>query len=103
MDTKVHVHEGDIEAFRSRDMGGVDELDQLLELLPEQFASMLQSHHMRDYLIEIVMDLGRRPYALFKDTSRLFGETEIDELDLSKAESILGEFGKNNRTGIPGM
>lgn len=40
-----------------------DDLDALLQVLPEDIRSPLASHPQRAELLEVVLDLGRRPEA----------------------------------------
>ena len=42
-----------------------EDLDKLLETLPSFLTNHINSHIYKDRIIEIVMDLGRRPEARF--------------------------------------
>lgn len=44
-----------------------DDLDDLLRVLPHDLRSCLAHHPSRSGLIEVVLDLGRRPEARFQD------------------------------------
>jgi hypothetical protein len=85
----------------------VDNLDLLLDCLPgEIIASVreLSTHEElaagRDGLLEIVMDLGRRPEARLTSGDVTLLEREVTEEDLSWVISRIGEFGGDNRAGI---
>ena len=54
----------------------------------------------RDGLLEIVMDLGRRPEARLTSGDVTLLEREVTEEDLSWTISRIGEFGGDNRAGI---
>jgi len=40
-----------------------DDLQKLLDILPQEIRQVIEQHQERDSLIEVVMDLGRRPSA----------------------------------------
>ena len=42
-----------------------DDLNKLLDVLPKFISDTLQKHPSREQLIEIVLDIGRRPEARF--------------------------------------
>ena len=46
-----------------------DNLNQLLEIVPDFIRRPLESHPKQEILIEIVLDIGRRPEARFADGS----------------------------------
>ncbi|HSW41120.1 MAG TPA: R3H domain-containing nucleic acid-binding protein [Patescibacteria group bacterium] len=54
----------------------------------------------RDALIEIVMDLGRRPEARFPDSEVTLLDREVDEADIAHVVDKIGLFGADNRAGI---
>ena len=51
-------------------------------------------------LIEVVMDLGRRPQARFHNSEIYLGDREITAKDLHYVVDSIGEFGDDNRAGI---
>ncbi|MCL6534280.1 MAG: AAA family ATPase [Armatimonadetes bacterium] len=78
-----------------------DDLHALLEVLPPTIRQWLEEQPDLDSLLEVVLDLGRMPEARFmKRTIRLEG-TQVEEYDLKYVEERIGEFGKDNRAGIP--
>jgi len=81
-----------------------DDLTSLLEVCPEDVREVLINHPDRGNLLEIVLDLGRKPEARFlgKTASISLREEEISLEDLQLAEESLGEFGGDNRAGITG-
>lgn len=77
-----------------------DNLDELLDVLPEGLKARI-GPEVRDQLIEIVLDLGRRPEARFIDRYEYLREEPITREDLEYVEARLGAFGNDNRAGIP--
>ena len=81
-----------------------DDLDALLQVLPEDIRSPLASHPQRAELLEVVLDLGRRPEARFLGSrgGEYLRESPITKEDLDHADSALGQFGGDNRAGVEG-
>ena len=77
-----------------------DDLDKLLEILPEFIRFPLANHIKRKYLIEIVMDLGRRPEARFPHGPEYLSSKNVDWYDLDYCIKQLGHFSGDNRSGI---
>lgn len=77
-----------------------DNLDALLAVLPPPIASSLEAANRSEDLLEVILDLGRRPEARFVD-----GEIELSTQEISQAEidyvvSRIADFGDDNRAGI---
>ncbi|KAG1658883.1 hypothetical protein FOA52_000671 [Chlamydomonas sp. UWO 241] len=81
-----------------------DDLDVLLKALPEDIRSPLIHHPSRNELLEVVLDLGRRPEARFlgKPGGDFLREAPVMADDLIAAEAAVGLFGHDNRAGITG-
>ncbi|PRW56891.1 P-loop containing nucleoside triphosphate hydrolase [Chlorella sorokiniana] len=81
-----------------------DDLDALLQVLPGDIREPLVNHPERASLLEVVLDLGRRPEARFlgKPGGQFLREAEINKEDLAHAEAALGDFGGDNRAGVEG-
>ncbi|GAB4813775.1 hypothetical protein N2152v2_000821 [Parachlorella kessleri] len=81
-----------------------DDLDSLLQLLPADIRDPLVNHPKRASLLEVVLDLGRRPEARFlgERGGEYLREAEITREDLDAAEAAVGEFGGDNRAGVQG-
>jgi stage III sporulation protein SpoIIIAA len=83
-----------------------DDLDNLLEVLPESITSALRGVGRFDELIEIVMDLGRAPesrYASVADPSQaelILRQEEVSLEDLAYVVGRIGNFDTDNRAGI---
>ena len=77
-----------------------DDLEQLLKILPGFIKSRLIKHPKLDTLIEIVMDLGRRPEARFPSGPEYLSDSVISWQDLEYSIKYLGNFTDDNRAGI---
>ncbi|HEY9847462.1 MAG TPA: AAA family ATPase, partial [Candidatus Caenarcaniphilales bacterium] len=77
-----------------------DDLDQLLDILPEGIRLHLEQHPQRTSLVEVVMDLGRRPEARFPGKATYLSETTISRADLDYCVERVGLFSGDNRAGI---
>ena len=77
-----------------------DNLNQLLEIVPDFIQGPLKYHPKREILIEIVLDIGRRPEARFADGSEYLSYRTIVWQDLDYIVKRLGKFSDDNRAGI---
>ncbi|MAV09847.1 MAG: AAA family ATPase [Synechococcus sp. MED850] len=77
-----------------------DDLDRLLDLLPEPVQAALKPDERRDQLLEVVLDLGRVPEARYPGRALALGEDTINRADLLAVVARLGQFGADNRAGI---
>ena len=77
-----------------------DDLDRLLELLPEPVRLALAAPEARDQLLEVVLDLGRIPEARYPGRALGLGSAVIERRDLGAVVEQLGPFGGDNRAGI---
>lgn len=76
------------------------ELDMFLELLPLEMRMELYRHQEIGGLIEVVMDLGRKPLARFPSGDWVISQRPINHDDLRHAISKVGDFSDDNRSGI---
>jgi stage III sporulation protein SpoIIIAA len=77
-----------------------DDLDALLAALPPEIVDAIHALPDRTDLIEVVMDLGRRPEARFPDSEETLLEREVTEADIAHVVEKIGSFGDDNRAGI---
>ncbi|MBE9065037.1 AAA family ATPase, partial [Leptolyngbya cf. ectocarpi LEGE 11479] len=77
-----------------------DDLDQLLSILPAALSQPLSKHPQRHQLIEVILDLGRRPDARFPGQADYLSEQVISKEDLDHCIERVGTFGGDNRAGI---
>ena len=84
----------------SRRRESIDDLDLLWQALPPDLIAAVHALPDPTQLIEIVMDLGRRPEARFPDSEVTLLEREVTEQDLQYVVDHIGAFGGDNRAGI---
>jgi len=77
-----------------------DDLDALMESLPPEICERLRGIANRTDLLEVVMDLGRRPQARFTTGEEDLLDREITEADIAHVIDHIGVFGDDNRAGI---
>jgi len=78
-----------------------DDTAALLEALPPEIAAAVRALPNLSDVIEIVMDLGRRPEARFgAGGESVLLDREISEDDLQHVVTSIGDFGDDNRAGI---
>ena len=78
----------------------IDDLDVLLAALPPDVVEAVHALTDPANLIEVVMDLGRRPEARSTSSEITLLEREITEADLKYVVDHIGTFGDDNRAGI---
>ncbi|RZS02309.1 hypothetical protein BHM03_00032343 [Ensete ventricosum] len=83
-----------------QDDGFDEELRRLLVLLPLEMRRRAEAHPELRRLVEIVMDLGRRPLARFPSGDFFLSDCPISPQDLLHAASQVGDFAADNRAGI---
>jgi len=77
-----------------------DDLDRLLELLPDAVQEQLRAEEARQQLLEVVLDLGRLPEARYPGRALALGSTPLSREDLVAVVARIGQFGGDNRAGI---
>jgi stage III sporulation protein SpoIIIAA len=77
-----------------------EDLDKLLENLPFFIQENLTKHPNKDQLIEIVMDLGRRPEARFTTGPEYLSQKIISWQDIDYTTKRISKFSNDNRAGI---
>ncbi len=76
------------------------DLNALMEVFPAFIRRSLTEQSDLDNLIEVVMDLGRRPKAYFTDKELILAETPVTRDDINEVVARIGEFMGDNRAGI---
>ena len=89
---------GDGDQVRGRET--VDDLDVLLAALPPEIVAAVRAQPDAGLLIEVVMDLGRRPEARYPGKEVTLLDREITDADLAFVVEHIGSFGDDNRAGI---
>ena len=77
-----------------------DDLDRLLEVLPDPVREALAPPEAREQLLEVVLDLGRVPEARYPGRAVNLGDAVVERSDLTAVVEQLGAFGGDNRAGI---
>ncbi len=77
-----------------------DDLDQLLAIVPDSVRAALHRQEGLETLIEVVLDLGRKPEARFPSTFVYLSEDEVGPDKIQFVVDRIGAFGKDNRAGI---
>ena len=77
-----------------------DDLGALLQALPPHLQEPLRLRSDAKDLLEVVMDLGRKPEARFPTGEAYLCEAEVSEDDLGYIAQRIGSFGDDNRAGI---
>ena len=78
-----------------------DDLEALLSILPTAIRDAVSKQGDEASLLEIVLDLGRLPYARYLDGEAVLRRSEVTNAELQSVIAGLGEFGDDNRAGIP--
>ena len=77
-----------------------DDLKKLIENLPFFLQERLNQHASKDQLIEIVLDLGRRPEARFINGPEYLSQKIISWQDIDYMTKRISKFSNDNRAGI---
>ena len=77
-----------------------EDLDRLVEILPKSLQDNINQHADKDIIIEIIMDLGRRPEARFPTHPEYLSPNVITWQDLDYSIKRLSRFADDNRAGI---
>ena len=88
---------------RGSDMEATDDLSDVLAALPPHICQAVQEELIRGHngpMIEIVLDLGRKPEARFETVEVDLSDLDVTRDDLQYVESHIGVFGDDNRAGI---
>jgi stage III sporulation protein SpoIIIAA len=81
-------------------MDSNNDLEKLIENLPFFLQEQLNNHNSRDQLIEIVLDLGRRPEARFVQGPEYLSQKIISWQDIDYVIKRISKFSNENRAGI---
>src|SRR5512137_2622182 len=77
-----------------------DDLQALLGVLPPAIAEAVVRADNSDNLLEIILDLGRVPLALFVNGEVRLSEKDIDREEIDFVVSRIGDFDADNRAGL---
>jgi len=77
-----------------------DDLDVLLAVLPDPIRASIEASMQTGELLEVVLDLGRKPEARFMHGELLLSEHDVTAEDIEDVIARIGHFGGDNRAGI---
>ena len=77
-----------------------DDLEALVAVLPPPISESLQAAQRSEDLLEIVLDLGRRPEARFVDGEVELSTKEVTQAEIDHVVNHISAFGEDNRAGI---
>ena len=77
-----------------------DDLNKLIESFPIFLQEQLNKHPNKEQLIEIVLDLGRRPEVRFTNTTEYLSRKIISWQDIDYITKGVSKFSNENRAGI---
>jgi stage III sporulation protein SpoIIIAA len=78
----------------------IDDIEALLAALPDEVVAAIRALPDAGSLIEVVLDLGRRPEARLPEAEVILLEREVTEADIAYVVDKIGSFGDDNRAGI---
>ena len=73
-----------------------NDLDELISILPKRIQDYINSHDEKEYLVEVILDLGKLPEVRFPNSQETIGEGEVSHVDLQSLISRVSEFGDDN-------
>ena len=77
-----------------------NDLEKLIQVFPDYIKEALKSHPTKSRLVEIVLDLGRRPEGRFIYGTEYLADKIVSWQDLDYTTKRLGTFSNDNRAGI---
>ncbi|MCE5209544.1 MAG: AAA family ATPase [Chloroflexi bacterium] len=77
-----------------------DDLQALLEVLPQQIGKAVTTEGKTDNLLEVIMDLGRLPVARFTTGEVVLSDQETTQEEIDFVVSHIGDFDADNRAGL---
>jgi stage III sporulation protein SpoIIIAA len=77
-----------------------DDLEALLQVLPQAVTTAVKKADDSDNLLEIILDLGRVPTARFVEREIILSEKEVTQAEINYVDERVGEFDADNRAGI---
>ena len=83
-----------------KDHASTDNLDLMLAVLPEPVREALARAGNTEALVEVVLDLGRRPEARYTRHALYLDDSVVTHEDLHYVASRVGQFTRDNRAGI---
>ena len=82
------------------DKNKVDEIQVFLDIFPKEIKENIYFNENLDDLLEVILDLGRKPEARYIDKTTLLSDKEVTRDQIVSIISKIGKFGDDNRAGI---
>ncbi|MCS7190139.1 MAG: AAA family ATPase [Fimbriimonadales bacterium] len=101
MPERMKTHPSTATTSASAQQSFADDLNAMLEVLPPTIRQWLEEQPDLNQLLEVVLDLGRMPEARFMQRTIRLDSVQVEEYDLQYVAERIGQFGKDNRAGIP--
>lgn len=76
------------------------DFEKLIQVFPDYIKEIVKNHPNKSTLIEIIMDLGRRPEGRFLYGTEYLSQRLVSWQDLDYTTKRLGAFSNDNRAGI---
>jgi stage III sporulation protein AA len=77
-----------------------DDLEILFSVLPSDVVDAVRQANQNEDLLEIVLDLGRKPEARYIHRELTLSDREVTQADLDLVVGRIGEFDADNRAGM---
>lgn len=76
------------------------EVEKFIKIFPENLKETLLKYNNFTDLIEVVLDLGKKPEARFLNSIAYLSEEPVTMNDINNIVKLVGEFDRDNRAGI---
>lgn len=81
-------------------LNNLDDIQALIDIFPEKISAVLNGYGNLDKLIEVVMDVGRIPFARYTTGDIPVSEEEVSYEDIDAVVEKIGSFDLDNRAGM---
>ena len=82
------------------DKNKIDEIRVFLDIFPKEITKNIYSNEYLHDLLEVILDLGRKPEARYIDKTVPLSNKEVTREQIVSIISKIGKFGDDNRAGI---
>ena len=82
------------------DKNKIDEIRVFLDIFPKEITKSIYSNEYLHDLLEVILDLGRKPEARYIDKTVPLSNKEVTREQIVSIISKIGKFGDDNRAGI---
>ena len=81
-------------------LNNTDDIQTLIRIFPEPIAGVLNAYGNLDKLIEVVMDVGRIPFARYTNGDLPLSDDEVSYEEIDAVVEKVGDFDLDNRAGM---